>query len=309
VSRYRDPALFLSLAALWGVAFVAIGAGLEYFPPVLFAALRYDVAGLAMLGYAAYAVEDWRPTGRDWLAVAVGGTLMFGAYHTFLFVGQKEADAAVAAVIVALAPMLTAAFARAILPGERLSWVGGVGLLFGLAGAGVVAQPDPSNLLAGGVVSRGLVFLAAVSFALGSVLTRRVDADLPIETVEAWSMLLGAGIMHAVSLWPLDESPADVAWTPEAVASLAYLSLGASAVGFLIYFDLLDRLGPTEVNLVSYVAPVFAALAGFLLLDEGIGAPTVAGFLVIVAGFVLVKRTALREELAWWRGRRSGDPD
>jgi len=81
-------------------------------------------------------------------------------------------------------------------------------------------------------------------------------------------------------------------------AALAYLALAASAGGFLIYFDLLDRLGPIEINLVSYVAPVFAALAGFLFLGELIDLPTVAGFLVILTGFVLIKRRAIREELA-----------
>ena len=58
MSRYRNVALFLALAAIWGSAFMAIKAGLAYFPPVLFAAIRYDVAGVLMLAYAVWAVED-----------------------------------------------------------------------------------------------------------------------------------------------------------------------------------------------------------------------------------------------------------
>lgn len=110
-------------------------------------------------------------------------------------------------------------------------------------------------------------------------------------------MLVGAGLMHLVSAGLPAESPAAVRWTAEGVGALAYLVVAASAVGFLVYFDLHERLGPVEINLVSYVVPVFAALAGWLWLDEVVDAATVGGFLVIFAGFCLVKRRALAREL------------
>jgi drug/metabolite transporter (DMT)-like permease len=144
---------------------------------------------------------------------------------------------------------------------------------------------------------------AAASFARGSVLTRRVDGDLPHETMEAWSMLVGAAVMHAVSLG-LAESVGDVQWTGEAVLALGYLVVVASALGFLIYFDLLDRLGPIEINLVSYAAPVVAALTGLVLLGETPTVYTVAGFALILVGFVLLKREAIRDEVVRFRVRR-----
>ncbi|WP_144797463.1 DMT family transporter [Halorubrum depositum] len=299
MSRARDLALFLVLAAVWGSAFMAIKAGLAYFPPVLFAALRYDVAGVVMLAYAAYVVDDPIPRGRDeWAVVAVGATLIIAAYHAFLFIGETDpaVTSAVAAVIVSLSPVLTTVFARAFLPSERLTAVGVIGLLVGLVGAVVLAAPDPTNLTGGGTVAKLLVLLAAASFALGSVLTRASDADISIETMEAWSMIAGALLMHALSVG-LGESVAAVSWTTEGILALAYLSIAASGLGFLIYFDLLDRLGPIEINLVSYVAPIFAAVAGWVFLSEGITLNTVAGFLIICVGFALVKRAALRSAL------------
>jgi len=299
VTRYRNLALFLVLAAVWGSAFMAINAGLEYFPPVLFAALRYDIAGVIMLAYAWYVVDDPVPHGRsEWALVAIGATLLIAAYHVFLFVGESDpaVTSAIAAVIVSLSPVLTTVFARALLPSERLTLAGIVGLLFGLVGAVVLADPDPANLTGDGTVAKFLVLLAATAFALGAVLTRTIDAELPIETMEAWSMAFGAIIMHLVA-FGVGESVSEIVWTFEAVAALAYLAVAASAVGFLIYFDLLDRLGPIEINLVSYVAPVFAALSGWLFLSEGITVTTVAGFLLICVGFALVKRSAIRDEL------------
>ena len=294
--RYRNLLAFVVLAGVWGSAFMAIKAGLEFFPPVLFAALRYDIAGILMLGYAVYATDHSRPRSREeWALVAVGSLLLIAAYHVFLFVGEQDTTSAAAAVIVSLSPILTTAFARVLLPDERLAPAGIAGILLGLAGVVVLTQPNPESLLAGDLLAEGFVFAAALSFALGSVLTRRIPAALPVETMEAWSMLGGALCMHGVSV-ALAESPATIEWTPGAIAALAYLAIASSALGFLIYFDLLERLGPVEINLVSYVAPVFAALSGALVLGEAIDAATAFGFVVIFCGFVLLKRRAIAAE-------------
>jgi drug/metabolite transporter (DMT)-like permease len=252
-----------------------------------------------MLGYAAVVLDD--PLPRTWRAVAaaaVGATFLIAAYHAFLFVGETDpaVTSAAAAVIVGLSPVLTAGFTRLLVPSERLTTVGLAGLCLGLAGAVVLASPNPNDLLAGGVVAKLLVFAAAASFALGSVVTRWLDADLPIESLEAWSMVGGALVLHGVAL-ARGESIAGIEWTVEAVAALAYLSLASSAFGFLIYYDLLDRLGPVEINMVSYVAPLFAALSGWLVLREAVTPATVTGFVLVFAGFILLKRRAVREEL------------
>jgi len=294
--RFRNAILFGVLALAWGSAFTAIKAGLEFFPPVLFAAFRYDIAGVLMLGYAVYVTDRWRPQDRDeWVLVGIGGVFMIAAYHTFLFIGEQGTTSAAAAIIVSLSPILTTGFARPFLPDERLTVVGIAGLFVGFLGVVVLSNPDPNNLLDTRTVSLFLVFLAAAAFALGSVLTRRVDGELPIETMESWSMVLGAVIMHGVSLG-LGESVSDVRWTGEAILALAYLVVVASALGFLIYFDLLDRLGPIEINLVSYAAPIVAALTGLLFLGETPTVFTVAGFVLVLVGFVLLKRHALRAE-------------
>lgn len=288
------------LAAVWGTAFMAIKAGLDPFgpAPVFFAAVRYDLAGLLMLAYAAITVEAWVPSGRDeWLLVGVGGALMIAGYHAFLFTGEMYTTSAAAAVIVSLSPVLTTGFARAWLPGDQLTGLGIVGLFLGLVGVLVLADPDSGNLLGGSAVGEFLVFMAALSFALGSVLAKGMEVDLPIETMEAWSMVIGAGLMHVISVG-IGESAGEVAWTVEGIAALVYLSVVSSAVGFLIYFDLLERLGPVEINLVSYVAPIWAAIAGWVVLGEVISLSTVLGFAVIFLGFWLMKREALSRELA-----------
>ncbi|WP_254863415.1 DMT family transporter [Halovivax gelatinilyticus] len=298
MSQYRSIGLFLALAVAWGSAFVAIDAGLEHLPPVLFAAVRYDVAGLIMLAYAAYVVDDPFPRSRGaWLTVAVGAVLLIAAYHAFLFVGQQHTTAAAAAVLVSLSPVLTTGFARLLVPEDALSPIGVIGVAVGLLGVAVMAQPDPSELFATDTVANLLVFCAAAAFALGSVLTRRIDAELRIETMEAWSMIGGAALLHLVSLG-LGEPIEPSAWLhPEALGAIVYLSVVASAIGFLVYFDLLERLGAVEINMVSYVAPVVAAVVGWLYLGQSVDGPTAIGFGCIFVGFVLVKRRAIRRAL------------
>nr|WP_049947205.1 EamA family transporter [Halarchaeum acidiphilum] len=107
MTRYRDALLFCVLATAWGSAFVAIKAGLAHFPPVFFAALRYDVAAVLMFAYVGVTADRWRPrTRREWLTVAVGGLLLIAAYHAFLFAGEARpgVTSAAAAVVSASAP-------------------------------------------------------------------------------------------------------------------------------------------------------------------------------------------------------------
>mgnify|MGYP002760811243 FL=1 len=113
-------------------------------------------------------------------------------------------------------------------------------------------------------------------------------------------MVLGALLIHILSA-VLGESPTQLFAAIEAAplpagGSLVYLSVVASALGFLIYFDLLEQLGPVEINLVSYVAPVFAAAVGFALLSELLDIYTIVGFFIITGGFALIKREAIHEE-------------
>jgi probable blue pigment (indigoidine) exporter len=296
MGAYRDGGLFVLLSVLWGSSFVAIKAGLEYIPPVLFASLRYDVAGVLLLGYAALATDRWVPRSRaDWVEVLVAAVLVIAAYNAFLFVGEQGVTSGVAAILVATSPILTTGFSRLLLPDSRLTPLGVVGLACGFVGVVLVAIPGPEAVAIEQLVAPGLVFLAAVSVALGSVLIERTDSDIGTEGAVAWSFLLGAVGMHATSAALPGESVGDLAVTVESVVALVYLAVLASVVGYVIYFRLLARLGAVDINLVSYVAPVVAAVAGWVVLGETLDPLTVVGFVVIAVGFALLKRRALAE--------------
>ncbi len=308
VSRYRNFGLFLLLCFIWGTTFVAISAGLLHFPPVLFAAFRYDIAAMLLLAYVYYANETWIPHGRnEWLEVAIGAVFIIAAYHAFLFAGQQHTTAATAAILVSLTPVLTTGFSRVFVPEDALTPVGVLGLLFGVAGVVVIARPTPGDLLSSDVIATGLIFCAASAMALGSVLSRRIESSLPTLTMQAWAMLGGALLMHGVSV-SMGEPIVFEAWThPEALGSLIFLAIISSVLGFFLYFTLLEKLGPVELNMVSYVAPAIAAVVGWLYLGEGMYLSTVFGFLLIAVGFVLTKRRLIARELSAVRSGPTAD--
>ena len=294
---YETFAIFSILALCWGTSFVAIEIGLAYVPPLLFAGLRYAVAGLIVFAYAAVFCERLVPTGRDeWGAVAVAGAFLIALYHALLYVGELYVPGALAATIVSATPILTAALAGVLFPEERLSRVGVGGLAVGLAGVIVVVRPGAgteSDLYLGAA----LVFGAAVAFAVGSVLVRPLESTLPVEALQAWSMVLGAGILLG---WALlrGESPAAIDPTPVAIASFGYLTLVSSVFAFLLFFELLERSGPTEVTLVAYAEPAVAMAVSALLLGYVVDSAAFVGLATILAGFLMLKLETVRRLVA-----------
>lgn len=306
--RYRNAGLFVALAAMWGSAFVGIKAGLSFFPPVLFAALRWDIAAVLLLAYASRSAGRVRPVGRaEWVDVAVSGALVIGGFQALLFLGEQHTTSAVAAVLVSTSPILVTAFSRLLLPEERLSALGAVGLAVGFVGVGLITRPDAVAVADHRPVGELLVLASAASFALGSVVVRAVEADvsLPLERREALATAVAAVGLHAASLG-LGEPIGAVEWTPVGVGALCYLGVVPSAVGYLVYFDLLGRLGPIDVTLVSYANPVVAAALGWALLGERVHPLTVVGFVTVFVGFALLKRDELAGRLETWAARGLG---
>ncbi|ELZ46681.1 hypothetical protein C465_12436 [Halorubrum distributum JCM 9100] len=283
-------AAFVLLATLWGTSFVAIEAGLHYFPPLLFAGVRYAIAGAVVLGVAAVAAGRTVPRGRDeWLGVAVAGAFVIAAYHGLLYVAELRISGGVAAVVVSLAPVLTATFAALLLPNERLGPFEIGGFALGILGVIVIADPMEAGLGSAALFGVALAFAGAVAFSLGAVLLRPLRTDLPVAALQGWAMVSGAGLLF-VGAALLGESPGAIVWNATSIASLSYLTLLSGVVAFLIYFALLDEVGPTQLHLVGYAEPVVAAVGSWLLLGSLIEAEAILGFVAILAGFLVLER-------------------
>ncbi|HLE46837.1 MAG TPA: EamA family transporter, partial [Candidatus Thermoplasmatota archaeon] len=234
--RRVDLVLLLVLSVLWGVAFAFINMGLLRFSPILFAAFRFDLAGVCLLLVALlHDPRDFVPTqGRQWAAILAAGGLMTGAYHAFLFWGQRDTTASVAAVIVGLSPVLTTIFSRALLHDDRVGRHGLVGLGLGFLGIVVLATTKGGSILDARGVGELAIVVAITSWALGSVIVKRLKHGMSVFKFAAWQTLVGAVFLHVSSL-VLEPDPTVIIDRPGLFA-LLYLSLVSSGIGFMIYF-------------------------------------------------------------------------
>lgn len=284
--------LFVLLATIWGGSFVAIDVGLDVVPPLLFAALRYDVASVVVLAYAVASTDRWLPQSRDdWLGVGTGATLLIAIHHALAYTGQQYVPGAVASVVVSLVPVLTAVFAALTLPGERLEPLQYGGVALGFVGVIAVAAPDAGNADGASILGVGLVFFAAAAFAAGTVTLRKLTPRLSSQALQGWMMALGALLLHGGSL--LRGESLAIEWTLPALGALAYLSLVAGAVAYLLYFRLLAWTGPSEATLVNYAQPIAATAVSWLLLGSLVSESTLGGLLTIFGGLALFKRRTL----------------
>lgn len=295
-TRYRNAFLFVLLATLFGCSFVAIKAGLTALPPLFFAALRFDVAVPLLLGYVAWRHDSWLPRSRgDFAALGVSAATIIAANNGLLFLGQQTITPAAASVLYGLNPILAPVFAFALL-GQRLDVRGVVGILLGLVGVVVIVDPSPATFTSGSTVGQLCVLGAAAAIALGSVLTQRFEPSMNSIPLTAWSMALGAVILHVTSI-VVGESVADVALTPVVVASVLVVGIFSTALAYPIYFTLIRRVGSVRANLVAYVVPIVAAVVGWVLLGQAVTLNTVVGFCIVVAGVALLERRVVVAEL------------
>ena len=301
VSRVRTLLLFALVTLIFGTAFPAVKGGLDFFPPLLFASMRNYFAGLLLLAYVGATMAYRVPVSRaDWRAVIAGGAFLVGGIG-FGFVGQQFITSGVAAIIFSLSPIVIALLAWVLLPAERLVGRDYVGVLLGFLGVAIIVRPDPAALLDPTLAGKLLVFTAVSVVALGTVLVRRSDPDMPIPALTGWAMLIGATIQFGVAL-AIGESVAAIEVTPLALVTIGYLGVFVGAIGFVAYLTLIGTVGALKANLTTYLTPVVALVVGWVTLGEAVQPLTLVGFGVIAAGFAVLQRRELYAELASYRG-------
>jgi drug/metabolite transporter (DMT)-like permease len=301
INRPDVPAgiAIVGLGLLWGVGFPAIDVVVAQLPPLSAAGIRYSASGGIVLLYAGMTTERWFPaTMREVLGIVTVGGLMFGGYQAGLYIGTQYISAAIASVITTMSPVIAAIVAVPVL-GESRGFLDIVGFCLGVAGVLALSQPSIKvttlSLTAFGV---WLVFLGTVLFAVGSIALQVFDENLPMESLQAWAMLVGAGLLFCGAIYrgesvpPLDTIP------PAALGSLLYITIVSGVGGYLLYFRLVRNVGATETTLVAYLEPVAATAVAVLIFQESFNIMTIAGFVAIVAGFTLVSRDTIRETVA-----------
>ena len=287
-----DLGLFALLAALWGGSFVAIKFVVRDFPPLFGALLRVAVALAALAALFFWQRRNLRVPAalrhRMWLA----GVFAQGLPFLLLFWGERLIAPGLAGIINGTVPLW--AFCIGLARGsEAFTRRKAAGLLLGFAGIAVICAPMLSfSGTRAELTGTAAVFLMAISYAVGSLMTRSLlsggaKADFRANAFHqncgsVVFLLVASGFTEA---WP---SPAAVVHAPAALGSVLYLGIFSTALAFLIYFHLIREWGAVRASAVTYVAPVFAVFWDFVFFRNVPPPSEVVGVAAILAGVVLL---------------------
>ncbi|MEK6421414.1 MAG: DMT family transporter [Burkholderia gladioli] len=286
------PALLAAAAfvALWSTGFVVARAIHPYADPNLYLLARFGGTALLFAAIALVTRARW-PAGREWGRHLLAGALLQGFYlgASYWAVAQGL-PAGVMALLGALQPLATAVLAVPLF-GERLPARGWAGMALGLAGVGLVLAPKlaaPAAANAAGV-SAFTVLVAVLSIGsitAGSLYQKSAVAQTDLRTTVAVQNF-GAAVVAAGFALALGETrwlPSPTLWL-----SLAWgvAMLSGGAIVLLVW--LLRHGGAARATSLMFLAPPLAALQGYALFGETLGALQLAGFAVALAGVALAR--------------------
>ena len=269
MAALRGKALiaYLLVCTVWGSTYLAIRIGVGHLPPVLFAGVRFLVAGLLLGTIVLLAGGRLPHRRRDWWTLAITGLFLLVGGNAIVVWSEQYVESGQASVFVAAVP-LWAAFFDSLVPGGKttLTWRLCVGLALGFLGSALLAGINPTELVAADLRGPVALTLASASWAMGSVYWKRRPTEASPYSAAAVQMTIGGAVLTLAGL-ALGEGPA-FHLTGAGLGSIAYLVVFGSIVGYTAYGYALEHTSATIVGTYAYVNPVVAVALGWLVLDE-----------------------------------------
>ena len=283
----------LGMAVFWGGTFIAGKLAAQHVGPYSAAFLRFAIASLFLL-LAAWKIEGRLPALRPRQIVPI---LLLGltgvlAYNVFFFKGLKLIEAGRAAIIIANNPIGIALFSALIFR-ERLTAMRLAGIALSISGAVLVITRGSLAALGSGAVGRGELFILGcvaswVTFSLlGKALLKEMSplASILYASVSGTLCLaLPAWREGLLAAWP--------AFTLTDWLALFYLGFFGTVLGFVWYYEGIQRIGATKAGVFINFVPVSAIVFSFLILGEPLTGSLVAGALLVLSGVYLTNRSA-----------------
>ena len=269
---------FATCSVLWGIPYFLIKVAVKHDSPAFVAWARI-VLGALVLVPVAWRVGAFRGVREHWKVVVAFAVIEISIPFTAIPVGERYISSSLSAILVAAVPLTIAVMSIRFNPSERVTGSRLAGLFVGLAGVvalvGIDVAGRPRELI--GVAC---MLVATVGYAAGPMLIRTRMSHLhplgPVAASLGISALLLAptGLIFAPSSVPQGQ----------VIASIAVLGVACTAIALATMFFLVAQVGPSRASVITYVNPIIAVALGVAFLGESLGAASVAGLLLILAG-------------------------
>lgn len=283
--RAHTLRIILALVAvyvIWGSTYLAIRFAIDSLPPFTMAGLRFVAAGLFMFTVGKLSSAPM-PTRSEWQGAALIGVLMLVCGNGAVCWAEKTVPSGLASLMVATVPLWAVVLSTLLPGGTRPAPRAIVGILCGLVGVFVLVQPQKSGSI--DPAGAAALLLASVSWAAGSVLSKRVKLPSSPVLSTAMQMLCGGSLLLLLGSLRGEWSQIDPqAVTLKSILSVGYLMLFGSVIGFTAFVWLLRNTTAIVATSYAYVNPLVAVLLGWAYNGETPSSRTfVAGLMVIFA--------------------------
>ena len=287
-----DSIIILVAGTAFGATFGLNEILLTELGPLSISALRVGTAAIGcwdwMLAQDRAALAQGRATPR----LALLGLFQFALPFALLPFAQLHITSSVAGIANALTPVVTLVVSLVLVTGERANAAKVAGLGFGALGAIVLVSgnghetgSDPRYVL--------LAVLTTFSYAFALNIARTLGRISPTVAI-TWALTFGFVLIAPLAL--LVEGVPEIP-SPTTLASIMTMGLGLTAIPFMVLYALMQRIGATNVSLVTFVAPVSALAIGALLFDETVTSANLIGVFLIILGLIAVDGRLLRDGL------------
>lgn len=278
--------LYLILASsIWGGMYVVVKVVVSVIPPLELVWMRYLVAIVALLIIGLITRQKWRIEKRYFLIIIaigiIGNAISIVAQET----GTMLSTAQMGAIITSSTPAFMVVFARLILK-EQMTLKKGISVLLATIGVLLIVGIGDVNMSStlGGIA----LFIAALTWALMSVLVKRLPSDYSQIVVTTYSILVALIVLTPFVLPRLHEINISQLTDPTIWGGLLYLGIVSTACGFLLWNRGLQMLNASSGGIFFFFQPLVGTLLGWLILGETIGVTFWIGSILILTGVLFV---------------------
>jgi drug/metabolite transporter (DMT)-like permease len=283
---FRVILAFFAIYVIWGSTFLAIRTAVLLAPPWFCAGVRFFTAGMILFVYARLRGTQG-PSLREWRSLAVIGVLMFSVTYGALFWGEQFVPSGITSVLEATLPLFTVMLEVFVLRQQRFRWRVMVAVLTGFCGVALMMfKSGPRSF---GALPCLVILGGSLSWSLGAVLTRSLPLPKSRVVTAGAEMMLGGGLLLALSLTTGELHPFP-AISLKAALALVYLIVAGSLIGYTAFVWLLGRMPASRVASHAFVNPIVAIALGYFVASEEITLRTLLGAGLVVGSVVLTMR-------------------